>query len=433
MQLSNKIKNFYQNNIASSEVVTRFAKVFSVDVVVRAVNFLLIPVFLHLMSKEEVGTYDYLYSFAFAMAPALNLGLYVSLTKMYHLYDNPKDKGRLLLTINFTLITFLLIVFGVIYGFRLDYSIFSFLVNQPIAYEKYRFFILLAMICMIYNVLLTMFFVTSEKISKIQRYNIGRCLLVNIAVFAALIFLKGDKVALRLGFTYVSEFIVGLYFFRYYMREMATPFSKEMMLRAIKIGMPIMLSSIAYLLINFADKYYVQRYCGMEDFAVYFKALQFATILSVVFNSFQNVWLPIMMKEKDLTVLNRKTNRVCMVITLLFTALSLCIIFAVWVALKWNIIPMEYYDMLYVLPLACLGQIASVLMLLYQYYAVYFEKTHINLFVTIVSGILGVVCNYFAVRYYSYYGVAVVMIFINILMLLFYFWRSRVYIRNRLK
>ena len=46
------------------------------------------------MSKEEVGTYDYLYSFAFAMAPALNLGLYVSLTKMYHLYDNPKDKGK---------------------------------------------------------------------------------------------------------------------------------------------------------------------------------------------------------------------------------------------------------------------------------------------------------------------------------------------------
>ena len=227
------------------------------------------------MTREEVGTYDYLYAFAFAVAPTLNLGLYVSLTKMYHSYSSADEKGKLLFTIHTTLVSFLLLVFGVIYSFKWDYHLFDFLVNEPIAYDRYRFYILLAMISMIYNTLLTMFFVTSEKISKIQRYNIGRCLLVNICVFAALLFLRGDKVELRLAFTYVCEMLVTLYFFRYYWREIKHVFSFDMMWRAVKIGMPIMLTAIACLLINFADKYFVQQYCGMKEFAVYFKAVQF--------------------------------------------------------------------------------------------------------------------------------------------------------------
>lgn len=413
-------------------MVERFAKVFSVDVVVRGVNFLLIPVFLHIMTREEVGTYDYLYAFAFAVAPTLNLGLYVSLTKMYHSYSEIEEKGKLLFTIHTTLVSFLLLVFGVIYGFKWDYHLFDFLVNEPIAYDRYRFYILLAMISMIYNTLLTMFFVTSEKISKIQRYNIGRCLLVNICVFAALLFLKGDKVELRLAFTYVSEMLVTLYFFRYYWREIKCVFSFDMMWRAVKIGMPIMLTAIACLLINFADKYFVQQYCGMKEFAVYFKAVQFATILPVVFNSFQNIWLPLMMKEKDLTVLRRKTNRVAKVISLAFTALSLCIFVMVWIFVRINIIPMEYKNMLYVLPLACAGQIAASLMLLYQYYMVYFEKTYINLAVATVSGVAGVILNRYAVIYYGYYGVAAVTIIVNVLMILFYALRARTYIRHRI-
>lgn len=427
------IKQLYYQYIKGNTMVERFAKVFSVDVFVRATNFLLIPAFLHLMTQEEIGIYDYLYTFVFGVAPALSLGLYVSLTKMYPLYDNARDKGRMLFTIHTTLLTFLLIVFGIIYGFKLDYVLFEFLVNQPIAYQQYRFFILLAIVAMIYNVFLTMFFVSSEKISKIQRYNAARCVIGNIAVFGALFFLKGDKIEIRLAATYIIEFLIMLYFFRYFIREMFCQFSKTMMLKSLKLGMPIMFTSIAYLFINFADKYYVQRYCGIEEFAVYNKALQFALILPVIFNSFQNIWLPLMMKEKDLTVLRRKTNRIAKVVTLAFFALSLLIVFGVWLSLQWNIIPKEYYEMVYVLPLACIGQIFASLQLLFQYYMVYFEKTYINFVVSVVSSIASVILNYFAVQHFSYYGVITVMIFINIIITLFYYFRSHFYINNRLR
>ena len=40
----------------------KFISLFSTDVLVRGANFLLIPVFLHLMSKHDFGVYGYLYN-----------------------------------------------------------------------------------------------------------------------------------------------------------------------------------------------------------------------------------------------------------------------------------------------------------------------------------------------------------------------------------
>ncbi len=420
---------YFKGNI----LIERFSKVFSVDVIVRGTNFLLIPLFLHLMTKEEVGIYDYLYSFAFTLAPTFSLGLYVGLVKMYNLYDNKNERGQLLFSINVTLISFLFIVFGVIYGFGIDYRIFDFLIEQPIDYQSYRFFILLAIIVLIYNVLLTMFFVTSEKISKIQRYNIGRCLLVNIIVFSALIFMKGDKIKIRLIATYVSEFVVLVYFFRYYWREMTFVFNKSMMKRCLKISLPIMMTSISYVFINFADKYFVQKFCGIEYFTDYNKAIQFALILPVIFNSFQNIWMPIMMKETDLHVLKRRTNRVAKIILLVFCAISVLIFLAIFVALLIGIIPKNYYNILKFFPLVASAQILSVLGLLYQYYTAYFEKTYFNFIISILVGMIGLGLNYFAVQYFGVYGVAVVMIMINLAMLCLYYWFSVYNINKQLR
>lgn len=420
---------YFKGNI----LVERFAKVFSVDVFVRGINFLLIPLFLHLMTKEEVGVYDYLYTFAFTLAPTFSLGLHVGLVKMYHSYDNSRDRGQLLFSINITLISFLSAVFGIVYGFGLDFYIFDFLIEQPIDYQSYRFFILLAIIVFIYNVLLTMFFVTSEKISKIQRYNIGRCLLVNIIVFASLLFLSGDKVKIRLIATYVSEFVVLVYFFRYFYREMTFVYNKEMIKRCLKISLPIMMTSVSYVFINFADKYFVQKYCGIEDFADYNKAVQFALILPVIFNSFQNIWMPLMMKETDVKVLKRRTNRVAKIVLLSFVAISLILLLAIFVALLLGIIPQNYYNILKFFPLVAVAQILSVLSLLYQYYTSYFEKTYFNLIISIIVGTIGVILNYFAVKQVGVFGVAVVMILINLTMWLLYYWFSNYNINKQLQ
>ena len=74
------VKEFISKYVKGNEMFSRFVKVFSVDVLVRGANFLLIPVFLYLMTQKEFGIYNYLYSFAMTAASILNFGFYISLS-----------------------------------------------------------------------------------------------------------------------------------------------------------------------------------------------------------------------------------------------------------------------------------------------------------------------------------------------------------------
>ena len=66
------IREFIDKYIKGNEMFSRFVNIFSVDVLVRGANLLLIPVFLYLMTKHEFGIYNYLYSFALTAAGILN-------------------------------------------------------------------------------------------------------------------------------------------------------------------------------------------------------------------------------------------------------------------------------------------------------------------------------------------------------------------------
>ena len=99
----------YRNKVA----LRRFLSLFSTDVLVRGANFLLIPVFLHLMTREEFGVYGYLYSFAMAMSLVFTLCFHASVPKLFA--DTKSDKkaqGSMLFTLSLTLIVGLVLIFS---------------------------------------------------------------------------------------------------------------------------------------------------------------------------------------------------------------------------------------------------------------------------------------------------------------------------------
>jgi O-antigen/teichoic acid export membrane protein len=431
--LIRKSKQLWAQYIHGNIMVTRFAKVFSVDVVVRGGNYILIPVFLHLMTQQEIGIYDYMFQFACLIAPVLGLGVYVSMIKMYNNYPDKQERGKLLFTLHTTIFVFLFVSAGIIYAMKWDYQLSKFLMVDNIAYGRCRFFILIAIVWCIYNTFLTQFFVISENIAKIQRYNIGRFLLVNILVLASLFLCKGDRIEIRFACTYIVEMIVMLYFFRHYAKEMVCRFDKKMFLQILKIALPTVLTFITVLLLDFSDKYFVQKYVGINTFAVYNKAAQFAMIISVIFGSVWQIYQPFLFKERNVQTLQRKNNRLAKTASILFLGLSICIWAGIWIALQCNIIPATYYEMIYVLPIILLTRIIVVLLMIYQATMLYFDKMHIMLVSAVFFSILTIVANYFAVQYYSYYGAAVTLLGIYILWTLFYYFRARHYIRNRIK
>ncbi len=432
------IREITNKYIKENEIFSRFIKVFSVDVLVRGANFLLIPVFLRLMSPEEYGLYGYLYSFAMTLSTILCFGFYIALIKLYADTVSDKDKqGSMLYTLTSSLFILVLISIIIVYFWKIDVDFFSFLnktnsvgANQ---YFTYRDFVFVAAASMIFSTYLTFFLVSSERIRGLQTYNLLRFFLTNLTAILVIYFSDGDNVFQRLAVTYSMELILTLTFSIIIYKNFVFKFSSFFLKKAFKLGLPIMASSIMYAVVNFGDKFFVAKYSGEKGMAIYYLGFLLATIVLIIYQSFNFVWNPLFMKEKDLIVLRRKTNRYLWIIALGLSFVGLLIWIGSYIGLKINLIPQDYSLILEILPFLIISQVIAAMAQLMINFMTYFEKTYIHVILGGGLSLIGYFLYDFVGINFGVLGISFGVMFLNILMFLFYYFRTQYYINNRLK
>jgi O-antigen/teichoic acid export membrane protein len=364
----------YTNNL----LVKRLFAVLSIDILVKLAGVILLPVYLRLMTQDEYGLYGYLLSIIFTFSVVLNFGLYIPLSKFYHDIETEEEKGRLLFTIFCLLAAILTVVIFPIYFFNWDYLLVKILFKNQIHYADYRGSVLLALVVSIGNFMLTNFLFTSEKIKQLKQYNFLRIICINFfAIFLLFILKNQDKVRVRLETTYLVEAILFLAFIYIFIKEVNVRFSRKIALAGLKLALPVMLSAVFGIVINFSDKFFLEKYGSFREMSYYYLAVSCAGVIPMIFTSFQNAWLPLFLKEKDLQKNVVKTNKLLIRLFIIFAVLSCSIQIFVWAVLSLGIIQSKYHETLYILPLLLTSQILSALTPLYTNYLVYFEKTHI--------------------------------------------------------
>jgi O-antigen/teichoic acid export membrane protein len=432
MRVASSLKKWitpYKENL----LINRLFAVLSIDILVKLAGIILLPVYLRLMTQEEYGLYGYLLSIIFTFSVVLNFGLYIPLSKYYHDFEHEEDRGRLLFTIFCLLAIILTVVIFPIYFFKWDYLLVKILFKNQIRYTDYRGSVLLALIATIGNFMLTNFLFTSEKIKQLKQYNFLRIICINSLAIIFLFLLKNqDKVRVRLEATYIVEGILFLGFIYIFIKEVRTRFSSKIALSGLKLAIPVMLSAVFGIVINFSDKFFLEKYGSFKEMSYYYLAISCAGVIPLIFNSFQNAWLPLFLKEKDLRKNVAKTNKLIVRLFAVFTILSCSIQFFVWLILSMGIIQSKYHETLYILPLLLIAQILAALTPLYTNYLVYFEKTHVvsitGLFVCCVS--LGL--SLLLIPRWGVYGAGIVSIASNASYLAIYFFIIKNYIRKRM-
>lgn len=433
-------QKFVNKYIKGNEMFYRFINVFSVDVFVRGANLLLIPVFLYLMTRREFGIYNYLYSFAMTASGILNFGFYVSLSKLYaDTIENIKKQSSMIFTVTTSLLVLLSISIIILYFTKTDISFFNYSMKNNLdeintsIYLNYRTYVFIAIISMIFTNYLTFFFISSENIPKLQKFNIFRLILSNGTAILVLYFSSSETVMLRLAITYVAELLLTIVFGSFIVKRFIPIFDFYYLKKAFKIGTPIMIAAIMATMVNFGDKFFVMKYAGVNDFADYSLAIMLATIILIVFQSFNFVWLPLFLKEKDMATLKRKTKRYTIFMFLALFGIGFIIFLVVWVALKFKIIPSTYSGgILLVLPILIFSQIFAALIGLYVNFMTYFEKTYIQVFVGGVISFIGYFLFDYLTSAYLVVGAALALLILNILSFIFYYTRTQYYISNRL-
>lgn len=435
----NKIKLLIEKYTTKNALFANFIKVFSVDVLVRGANFLLIFIFVRLMSKEQFGIYGYLYSFSMTMSLIVGFGLYTSIQKLYADTINNKEKQKsMLFTVSCSLIIFVGLAFVIMYISNLDVFFFSKMnTSNDISislYQKYRIFVFIAILAMLLSNYILNYFVSAVKIRNIQLFNILRLVLENGICISFLVFSHSKETALiRIASVYITELIIIAIFSSSIIKNCKPVFDMFYFKKALKIGLPIMATSIFGAFMNFGDKYYIMKYDGASKFASYSLASQLSTIILIVFQSFNFIWLPSILKEKDLIVVKRKMKHNTILLFGVFLLLSIGIFVFSWILLLLNIFPSTYFDMLSVLPILLIAQIFNALTGFYTNLMIYFEKTYIQFIVSAIIALLSYIFYDICIKQFGFVGAGLVYLGVNIFGLSMYVWRSFKYINNRLK
>jgi len=388
--------------IQNNEIASRFTKVFSVDVLVKGSTFLLLPVYLHLMTQEDVGTFNYLFVFVQTLSILLSFGLNSAQSKLYHDYKGV-ERRQLLFSINLLLLAFFAIVLVPACAFGLDVRLINFVFEHPIPYPLYRFPLLLSLITTVGSNLLLNYLLTSEKIRKVQIYNLLRLFISNGFVIAILFFSKGDKVLIRLTTYYLCEALLWICFFVGYVKQFRFALDWAKTKKIFSICFPLFLLSLVSTVLSFSDKFFVQQKTDMSVMAVYTTGITIAAVCSLIIMSFQNIWLPIFLKEKNVEINFRRTNKMAKLIAVSFTGIAIFMIIGVKVALILDIIPSSYGDVLKILPFLFVSQIILAVNVLYGNYFLYFGRMTLG---SLVGGSIYVVSFFLNFILIPRYGVS---------------------------
>jgi len=414
----------YKKNI----LINRFFTVLSIDMLVKISGIVLLPVYLRLMTQEEYGLYGYLLSIIMTFSMVLNFGLYIPLIKFYHDYQETEKRGKLLFTISLLLVIMLTCVILPVYTFGWDHELIKILFKNPVNYKEYRGAVLVALIVSVLSFMLTTFFFTSEKLKHLKRYNILRIICINvITIFFLYFFRNTNNVRIRLQTTYIIELILFLVFFYYNIKEIQFKFSKKMAITGLKLALPVMVSAIFSIGINFSDKFFLEKYSSFTDLSYYYLAVSLASAIPLIFASLQNAWLPLFLKEKDIQKNIETTSKLMRRLVIGFLVLSVLIIVFFKIILELGIIQSKYSATIGILPLLLLSQIVSSLVSLHTNYLIYFERTHIVSITGFILCIISVGLSLLLIPRYKVYGAVTVSLISNIIYLgLYYFIIKRI-------
>jgi O-antigen/teichoic acid export membrane protein len=417
-----------------SVLVKRLFTVLSIDILVKLSGVLLLPVYLRIMTQDDYGLYSYLISIILTFSLILNFGLYIPLSKFYHDHTDQQDKGKLLFTIFTLLVVIMTCVVLPVYIFHWDYDIVKILFKNQINYNSYRNVILLAMIASVCNFMLTSFFYTSEKIRHLKKYNIWRIIFINLMSLSFLVLLKNNKdtVRIRLESTYIVELLLFLAFSYFYAAETSIRFSKKMAASSLKLALPVMISAVFGIVINFGDKFFLEKYGSFTNLSYYFLAVSCASVIPLIFISFQNAWLPLFLKEKDIRKNIEKTNRLTLRLFAGFLALSSLILVFVKIILVLGIIQSKYQETIYILPFLLVSQIFSALVPLYSNYLIYLEKTYIISVTGLVLCCISLGMDLILIPHFGVYGAATASLVSNMSYLIIYYFIVKRNIKKQL-
>jgi O-antigen/teichoic acid export membrane protein len=218
---------------------------------------------------------------------------------------------------------------------------------------------------------------------------------------------SGDLALIRIKYAYAIELLLLICFSTFYISKMEVNFDRSIARQTLKISLPIVASALLGLLINLSDRYFIEKYGSLKDLSIYNLAIVISGVVPFVFASFQNIWLPHFLKEKDMRANMLRSKRVVMRLGFLFIGLSIATMIVLKFTLLVGIVDSRYESVMPLLPIVLLTNVVMSLSPMYSNHLIYLNRLYLVVVVGVPIAILSVVLNVWLVPSFNIYGAAI--------------------------
>jgi O-antigen/teichoic acid export membrane protein len=269
------------------------------DMVSKAVGFILIPLYTHYLSTADYGTLELLDLTSYIIALFFGMGISQSMVRYYYEYEDEKRKSQVVSVAMITVMAISLIVLGALFIFSRNISTLVF--KSPDYYRMFNIVFVTIAIGIINEIPLTLlrieeksvFFVTINLIKLVISLSLNILFLVHYKMGIIGILISG----------LISAGAAGLFLIFYHIRKVGFACSFQLLLPMLRYGLPLVFGTLGMFVLNFGDRFLLQRLTSLADVGIYSLAYKFGFLPNVlVLSPFLMFWGPKrfdLLKEPD--------------------------------------------------------------------------------------------------------------------------------------
>lgn len=371
------------------------------EILTKSLAFILIPLYTRYFSKSEFGIYNLVITIWPILIIIFGKGFSSYLIRGYYNFESEESRkefsGSIIL---FSLLLSIFLAF-LIHVFGDD--IFNLLLRD-VDYRPYlQFAVGIAFLKLLINNILSLYRAKRKPVVVTSLSLFNFISTIGFILVFVVILRKGLFGAL-LGQTF-GLLIVSLFLFFYVWKDIRFRLSRQYIFAGIIFVLPLIPHALSGWVINLSDRILIERFCSLEDLAIYSLGYQLAMSLDILINSMNQAWMPFFYSQADRPDGHKELKSSIIYyftsVVIIGFGLSLFSHEIIYIAGK-----TEYLAAQKIFPLIIIAFVIHSIYYIAASSLFYKNKTGIIPIITVVAGILNIGLNIFLIPRYGYYAAA---------------------------
>lgn len=385
-------------NIAKHSVLYGLSNILS-----RAIGFLLIPLYTHYLTPSDYGILELLDLTSYIVGLFLAMGIAQSVVRFYYEYDSKEKRHQV---ISVALITLWVVCGIVLVALFFSSRQISNLVFRTSEYYQMFNIIFLSMVIGLSNEIpLTILRIEEKSVAYVS---ISLAKLVMTLTLNILFIVKFNMGILGILYSgLISTAIMGVLITIFTLRYIKLSYSFTILRSMLSYGIPLIGSWFGMFIINFGDRFFLERLASLSDVGIYSLAYKFGMMPNVlILSPFLLIWAPKrfdLLKEPNAKDIFSKVFTYFIFIEI-FVSLGLAVLIKEIIHVVADV---QFHDAYLYVPVILIAYIMNGVNIYVQFGTHIEKKTKYLAYAALMSAVINVAGNFILIPIMGIWGAAI--------------------------